>query len=164
MAGLLCAPEQGEQGAPTAVERGLASSLQPFLLDPEPVILTSWLYLLWGLNQFSRLSTCFQLPPDTLRTSYAYCLQNRLPSLAFKAVHNPHPIYLPPHTLSPPNQPCPGKGAYPSSALIWLQEPAFFLQTYSSPKTHLKLPPLVEPENMSAWHFIYAVLALSNFL
>lgn len=117
MAGLMCAPEQGEQGVLTAVERGLASSLQPFLLDPEPVILTSRLYLLWGLNQFSRLSTCSQLPPDTLRTFYAHCLQNRLPSLAFEAVHSPHPIYLPPHTLSPPDQPRPSNRAYPSSAL-----------------------------------------------
>ena len=54
-----CVPLNKDKGAFAAVERDLASSLQPFLLDPEPVILTSLLYLLWSLNQFSRLSTYF---------------------------------------------------------------------------------------------------------
>ena len=111
--------------------------------------------------------TCFQLLSDNILEAFsACCLQDRLPSLTFKALHYLHSIYRRLCKLFswPAHVPETDLSCFNSSHLLTTAQ--LLLQPYSPPKTHFELLPLTEHEKTSAHRsgVSYMHLALSNRL
>lgn len=99
---------------------------------------------------FESILDLFPASISLLEAFCDHCLQDRLPSLTFEALH------LTPFNLPASVQTFLLANPCSSNSLILLQlfpfahnSPALIPQFYSSPKTHLKLLPLMEYEKLS---------------